>query len=213
MKRLLFGIASAVGMACGHPMCVAKGTRVTTRHGWRRVEEIQVGDEVIAIDPSTGNSEVTRVTFVRSAMRECGRLRVGDTTLTVTSDHPLFDPDARQFSPAGEWLLGQRSRLCAFDGELTLPVVITSREVFSGVFEVYDLTVESQFHTFVAEGFVVHNKPAPYCRTPDGGHVSPTDPADMRPLCTCSDGREGRWTCQGGGPAICLECGLPKDGG
>ncbi|MFZ5469358.1 MAG: Hint domain-containing protein [Myxococcota bacterium] len=172
-----------------------------------------MGDEVICVDPKTGAHALTRITHIRSAERECGALTFGNTTLTVTSDHPLFDPGDCSFHPAGDWMIGQRTQLWVFDGERVSEQRVTACEKFVGVNRVFDITVASAWHTFVAEGVVVHNKQPADCAIPDGGSTNLASPATERPVCQCDNSTQGRWTCtQSGGVAICSECGSPDAG-
>jgi hypothetical protein len=76
---------------------------------------------------------------------------------------------------------------------------------------VYDLTVEHEWHTFVANRVVVHNTTYQRCLFPDGG----TFLANVRPLCECPDGGTGRLSCSTTDEfVLCTSCGnfLP-DGG
>lgn len=206
------GLAAATAMSCGDGFaCVARGTRVSTPTGPRRVEDFAIGDALITVDPLTGESAVTHVTHIRSAQRECGALTFGDSALTVTSDHPLFDPQTRRFHPAGDWLTGARTRLLAFEGERTRDLEVAAHQRFVAVSQVFDLTVEHAWHTFVAEGIVVHNKQPPPCALPDGRFISVGISAEA---CTCSSGPSGVWSCPSGGTAVCARCGAAQgDGG
>ncbi|PZR14375.1 MAG: hypothetical protein DI536_09940 [Archangium gephyra] len=196
MKRWLLAAAATLSMSCG-PTCVARGTRIQTPRGQRRVEELAVGDEVIAVNPHTGEHEVTTITEIRFSDREHGALTIGNTTLHVTSDHPLFDPQTREFHPAGDWLLGLRTQLLAFDGDRP---EVTAMKPFAGIETVFDLTVASSLHTFVAEGIVVHNKTPLRCTLADGGFLLEGE------KCTCSDGTEGDLGCNNGKEV----CDCPK---
>ena len=197
MKRWLVGAAATLSVACGPTTCVARGTRIQTPRGQRRVEELVVGDEVIAVNPHTGEHEVTTITDVRFSDREHGAITFGATTLHVTSDHPLFDPQTREFHPAGDWLLGLRTQLLAFDGDM--PEVTVTR-TFAGIETVFDLTVASPLHTFVAEGIVVHNKQPIQCPLADGGVLYEGE------SCTCSDGSEHQLVCNNSNTV----CDCPK---
>jgi hypothetical protein len=189
---------------------------VSTPSGPRRVEDFVVGDLLITVDPLTGESAVTRVTHILTSQRECGALTFGDSTLTVTSDHPLFDPNTRQFHPAGDWLTGARVRLLAFDGEGTRAIEVSARQMFVSVSQVFDLTVEHAWHTFVAEGLVVHNKTDAgverSCDLPDAGLIIAGTVSNQP--CTCTNGSRGVWSCDAAGLlATCVQCGQPIDGG
>lgn len=81
---------------------------------------------------------------------------------------------------------------------------------FACIAQVFDLTVEHEWHTFLSEDLVVHNKQPPPCRLPSGTTLFEGE-ADTPP-CAC-DGSVGRFTCRGGS-LFCDDCGkvLP-DGG
>jgi hypothetical protein len=132
----------------------------------------------------------------------------------VTADHPLYDPLARGFFPAGDWLLGLRTHLLEIsDGRSSTPVRVEAFEAFTRLDEVFDLTVAHEWHTFIAEGIVVHNKQPANCSIPDGGSTNGGTPPELRPTCSCADGGVGRWSCEAsGGSATCLLCGQPDAG-
>lgn len=204
-NRWMAGWLAAASMSC---MCIARGTRVSTPAGPRRVEQLAVGDELIAVNPDTGEHAATVLVAVRKAQRECGALGFGSVTLTVTSDHPLFDPDTRQFHPAGDWLRGARSHLLAFDGQRTRAIEVTTRQLFVAVRAVFDLTVAHPWHTFVAEGLVVHNKSdaGVFCALPDGGLLASGGVSAQ--ACACAAGTRGVWSCESS-VATCVQCGQP----
>lgn len=211
MRHWLAGSAAALALSCGS--CVARGSRIRTPRSLRLVEALTIGDEVVAVNPHTGEHEVTTIVDVRSSEREHGSLVFEGSTLNVTSDHPLFDPETREFHPAGDWLLGLRTRLLSFDGEVTTPIDVKATRVFAGLEAVFDLTVASALHTFVAEGVVVHNKPQPSCRAPNGERAPFVGDPAARTTCRCADGGIGRWDCDRyGAEAECRECGLTDAG-
>lgn len=218
MRRWLAAAAAASSLGCGPFYCVARGTRVATPGGPRRVEGLRVGDEVFAVDPASGALAAAKLTAVRSARREVGSLQVAGRVLEVTSDHPLYDPDGAGFFPAGDWFLGRRERALWFDGERCRAVSVERALAFAGLAEVFDLTVDHPWHTFVAEGVVVHNKSPPLCQIdqPDAGWQSLRG-GESGGTCGCqsSDGGmapTGQWHCPaGGGTAACV-CGS-TDGG
>ncbi len=162
----LVAMSAMAQLAC----CIARGAKVKTPRGEVRIEDVAVGDEVIVVDAQTLEQHVGRVTAVRSAMREAGRL----DGLTLTSAHPLFDPEKKEWAPAGDWLLGVRATVQTVNG----PRRVARAERFVGVEEVFDLSVDHPLHTFVADGVVVHNKKnvsGRPCPGPDGGQVASTD--------------------------------------
>jgi hypothetical protein len=170
-KWLMMSAAMAALSSC----CVARGSKVKTPRGNRNVEELEVGDEIIVVDPNTLEQHVSSITAIRRAPRECGRLKFGSSSLTVTSAHPLFDPEECVWAPAGDWLLGVREMFVTETG----PMRVTIAERFVGVEDVFDLTVAHELHTFVVNEVVVHNKsPLPHnceTRTADGTQVTAGD--------------------------------------
>ena len=91
--------------------CVAEGTRVLTPEGPRPIESLKVGDLIYSVDEETGEKHSSAIIKIQSATREVGRLHFKGTSLTLTSDHPVYDPTERRYAPAGDWLLGHRARL------------------------------------------------------------------------------------------------------
>lgn len=154
--------------------------RVRTADGERPIESLAVGDLLVVVDPVNGARGVSRLCAIRTARRETIALSTATATLRCTSDHPLYDPLARQWAPAGDWALGHRTHLLAVSQEAVQPAPVLQRVVDAGVADVFDLTVEGEPHTFVAEGLVVHNKsplpPTVTCNVTlwDGGQRQPT---------------------------------------
>jgi hypothetical protein len=191
VKKLV--LAAAVGLAsCG---CIATGSMVLTPRGRRRIEELVPGDEVISIDPSTGERVATIVEATRTVKRETFVLKGDGWTLRCTSDHPLYDPLAREWAAAGDWLLHKRSALLFIDDEslATREVHITESTMDGVICELVDLSVAHELHNFVAEGILVHNKAKPpnVCATPSDGGT----PERERQQCTCADGGTGLTHC------------------
>lgn len=75
--------------------CFVAGTEILTTEGIKNIEDIQVGDWVIADDPTTpGEIEARQVTdtFVRqtSALVD---LYVDGEVISTTGEHPFWTPD------------------------------------------------------------------------------------------------------------------------
>nr|WP_318014029.1 polymorphic toxin-type HINT domain-containing protein [Oscillatoria salina] len=122
--------------------------------GEEEIEDIQVGDWVIADDPTTpGEIEARQVlqTFVRQTDLVID-LYVDGEVISVTEEHPFWVPslgwvEAEDLT-VGMWLQTDEETFVDIDGI----------EVREGEFEVYNFEVE-EFHTyFVSDlGLLVHN--------------------------------------------------------
>jgi RHS repeat-associated protein len=75
--------------------CFIAGTEIITRDGTKNIEDIRVGDYVLADDPNTlGEIEYKQVlqTFVRSATVTID-LYIDGEKITTTEEHPFWVPD------------------------------------------------------------------------------------------------------------------------
>lgn len=119
------------------------------------IEDIEVGDKVIATDPETGEQSARRVVHVWVHEDTLTDLKLDDgTALTTTEDHPFWSVDDQRFEPTdqlanGERVLGADGILVAVDGLDP----DTARVGFA-----YNLTVEG-LHTYRVgdDAILVHN--------------------------------------------------------
>lgn len=130
--------------------CIVRGTSIATPTGPRMVEELRVGDAILA-RLADGSTVPARVTGAVSAFaREHLVLTMDDgTKLRVTSAHPIATPHG--FTPAGKLAEGD------FVARENDAVTIASVRRVAGKVNVYDLSVEPG-NTFFASGVLVHNK-------------------------------------------------------
>lgn len=142
----------------GSTSCIARGMRVNTPAGLRRIEDLRVGDEVIAVDPRSGVTTVSRLVDRLPGILECGTLVVEGHTLTLTCDHPLYDPVAGGFFPASEWMTGERTTLAVLTKAGVREVAVGARVPYARIAEVFAVAIEHALHTFVVEGVVVRNE-------------------------------------------------------
>lgn len=195
MKNTVLAVTSALALSsCGAIFCIARGALVSTPRGKRRIEDLVVGDTVWCIDPETGERVEAPLVQVRSAKREIMRLEGEGFSLRCTTDHPLYDPVAKEWSAAGDWVLGKRTALLRVeDGAPPSVVHVSTRLISDGLGDVFDLSVEHALHNFVADGVLVHNKsparPARSCNNASG--------VSEREFSTCSlpDGGTGLTQC------------------
>ncbi|MBL8917380.1 MAG: hypothetical protein JNJ54_00850 [Myxococcaceae bacterium] len=142
----------------GSTSCIARGMRVNTPAGLRRIEDLRVGDEVIAVDPRSGATIVSHLIDRLPGILECGTLVVDGNPLTLTSDHPVFDPEARGFFPASEWMTGERQKVCVVTRTGVREVAVGARVPYARIAEVFSVAIEHPSHTFVVEGVVMRNE-------------------------------------------------------
>jgi hypothetical protein len=147
-----FGIAGTFG-------CFVAGTQIATPSGTRAIEELRLGDVVLAYDEHAGRvvPRPVTATFVHPD-HPVGALPLSDgRVLRVTSNHPIYLPDQQLYADAGELTGDERL--------LTLTASTQTSSLIAGAFQasateaatVYNITVAGE-HNYFAEGVLVHNK-------------------------------------------------------
>jgi len=153
-----FGDAGTTGFA-GSNSCFVAGTRITTPSGTRPIEELRIGDVVLAYDESTGRvvARAVTATFIHPD-QTVGALPLSDgRVLRVTANHPIYLPDQQRYADAGELTGDERL--------LSLSASARTSSMIAGAFQaaaadpvtVYNITVGGE-HNYFAEGVLVHNK-------------------------------------------------------
>ena len=129
--------------------CVVEGTSIETPDGPRPVEELAVGDPIVAYDVVGGRRVISRVELVWTAHSE--RIVALTNELRVSETHPVY--------AGGRWIAAGQitdgAELLTVNGRR---VRATPRREPVGA-TVYDLSV-SWPHTLFAGGVLVHNKAA-----------------------------------------------------
>jgi hypothetical protein len=151
--------------AGGGPQCFVAGTEILTTEGIKNIEDIRVGDWVIADDPTTPGGIVARQvleTFI-SETDALYDLYVDGEIISATGEHPFWTAD-KGWVEAADLIVG--SLLQTADGRI---VDVDRVEKRFGKFEVYNFNVEGIPTYFVSDlGILVHNvcdpnrKPAPF---------------------------------------------------
>jgi hypothetical protein len=136
------------------PACFVAGTEILTPEGEELIENIQVGDWVIADDPTTpGEIEARRVvqTFVRE-VSEVVDLYVDGEVITTTDEHPFWVPGTG-WVEAEDLQVGS---LLQTDEETFVDIDRIERR--EGKTTVYNFEVEG-FHTYFVSDLdvLVHN--------------------------------------------------------
>ena len=175
--------------------CFVAGTEILTVDGIKNIEDIQVGDWVIADDPTTpGEIEGQQVldTFVRETDALVD-LYVDGEAISTTGEHPFWVPDLG-WVEAKDLVVG--SLLQTEDGRIVDVDKIERRE---GNFKVYNFEVEGFPTYFVSElGVLVHNS----CYDPS--HPNRIDPTtlDLKELVNAANEPLGKGGLTKGGRAL-----------
>ncbi|AVH68152.1 polymorphic toxin-type HINT domain-containing protein [Nostoc sp. 'Peltigera membranacea cyanobiont' N6] len=134
--------------------CFVAGTEILTTEGIKNIEDIKVGDWVIADDPTTpGEIEARQVTdtFIRQTTALVD-LYVDGEVISTTGEHPFWTPD-KGWVEAKDLQVG--SLLQTEDGRVIDVDRVEKRE---GEFKVYNFKVENWHTYFVSDlGVLVHN--------------------------------------------------------
>ncbi|MFD5623950.1 polymorphic toxin-type HINT domain-containing protein [Streptomyces yangpuensis] len=189
------------------------GTRVRMADGTSKaIEDVKVGDKVLATDPQTGETAPKTVTativtpddkeFTDLTLTDDANPRGPPATLTSTSHHPHWNETRRQWLDAGDFLPGEQLRQP--DGT-TLTIQTTRTYPFAVT--THNLTVDD-FHTYYvlagATPVLVHNcevtdaarnSAAEYSALPGrqrpGGAVEAIQVKGYKPIVRTSDGGAG----------------------
>ncbi|MGH3391007.1 MAG: putative toxin, partial [Actinomadura sp.] len=147
----------------GTPVLLADGS-------YKPIEDVDIGDWVLAADPVTGRSGARQVTalITGTGVKRLVAVEITGTgpgghrtaTVTATEGHPFWDSGERRWVPAGELDGGDRLRTTAAGRSAT----VRATHEYTLVERVYNLTVDD-LHTYhvMAGGtpVLVHNSGAP----------------------------------------------------
>ena len=135
--------------------CFVAGTLVLTSEGLKKIEDIKIGDKVLATDTKTMKSEYKEVldTFVRKT-NELVHIYIGEEEIVTTTDHPFW-VKGKGFVPAMNLVIG--SKLINGEGHTVCVENILRESNHDGV-EVFNFKVEDYHTYYVGESCIlVHN--------------------------------------------------------
>ncbi|AVZ76213.1 type IV secretion protein Rhs [Streptomyces lunaelactis] len=152
--------ARLAGAGCNK--CFLAGTEVLMADGTtKNIEDVELGDQVLATDPETGESgprEVTRL-IVTEDDKHFNTLTIeaseGTEELTATHEHPFWSPSEGRWVEAAKLTRGMT--LLTDDGTT---VTVTGNHAFTKHARTYNLTVEDLHTYYVLAGqtpVLVHN--------------------------------------------------------
>ncbi|MFF4010641.1 polymorphic toxin-type HINT domain-containing protein [Streptomyces sp. NPDC001717] len=160
----------AFSVTCSTLNSFTAGTLVLMADGtYKKIEEIRVGDSVLATDPETGETSPKTVTaeIFTEDDKEFVDLTIstedGDRILTTTDHHPFWSDSTATWTDAGDLTPG--STLRTTDGHIAQ---LTSSLLYTAKQATYNLTVADLHTYYVLAGgtpVLVHNTTPP---TPGG---------------------------------------------
>ncbi|MEU9736469.1 polymorphic toxin-type HINT domain-containing protein [Streptomyces sp. NPDC048002] len=142
--------------------CFLAGTDVLMANGdTQDIEDVKVGDEVLATDPESGETGARKVThlIVTEHDKHFNELSIatpdGIEKLTATHEHPFWSPSQQDWIEAAE--LDSGMTLLTDEGTT---VIVTANRAFSRHARTYNLTVDDLHTYYVLAGqtpVLVHN--------------------------------------------------------
>ena len=190
----LQGAATTNVQAGKEPGCFVAGTEILTTEGLKKIEDIQVGDWVIADDPTTPG-EIEKHQVLDAYQREVTTLidiYIDGEVISATTEHPIWVVDKGWVEPKD---LQVGDKLQTEDGRI---VDVDKLERREGDFKVYNFHVEGIPTYFVSGlGILVHNNAncsriyAPTDKHKSGGWGTTMDLDDPTAAQALRDGIQG----------------------
>ena len=150
------GVVQATGATWGQSYfpCVLGDTKIWTAEGLKRADEIKPGDKLISHWKSRVRNSVRSV-FVNE-VAEIYRIILANGSMLECSSSHLLKVWHRLFIPAekvrvGDFVMISDGYTCGFSE-------VTMIEVVESYVKVYNFELKRQPHTYIANGFVSHNK-------------------------------------------------------
>ncbi|MGW1717508.1 polymorphic toxin-type HINT domain-containing protein [Streptomyces sp. NPDC002156] len=175
MQESLELIALGLGGGKYGCKCFLAGTDVLMADGKTKdIEDVEVGDKVVATDPETGKTGPREVThlIVTESDKYFNELSIaskdGVEHLTATHEHPFWSPSERKWMQAGALTPGMT--LLTNDGST---VIVIGNRAYAKHARTYNLTVDDLHTYYVLAGqtpVLVHNSD---CDLPEGYTSSP----------------------------------------
>jgi RHS repeat-associated protein len=132
--------------------CFVKGTLISTKEGFKKIEDIKIGDFVWSFNELENKNELKKVLDLSSkSVSEIIEIRAGATKIECTLEHPFYVD--------GNWVAAKDlkidNKLFLFDGST---VNIDFLEKYEKSEKVYNFEVEGNHNYFIADQqILVHN--------------------------------------------------------
>lgn len=193
LPSLLLSLGSLTMAGCWQDSCVARGTLINTPKGKRPIETLAVGDIIYSVNEATGEYIETKILHITSAFRECIAFCLPDgRRLLLTEDHIVYSPQRKSYLEAANWETDSEiTEVAVLSGSGKMVPTPLRVETGVGHFQVFDLTVDSEEHNFIANDILVHNK-LYQARCPS--ETTGRTVFDGAP-CVCDDGDGGEYFC------------------
>jgi len=142
----------AGGIVAHNKPCLLAGTPILMSDGsLKSIEQVQVGDSIMAFDEKTASFKEDKVS--KFFHHKADKYLIINDNFKVTPNHPVYS--SGKWIEIGSLVVGDN----LFNSEGKSVIIDSIREVSADTL-VYNLEV-NPYHTYVAGGFVVHNKPIP----------------------------------------------------
>ena len=164
LVSLLLVFFCCTGTAYARGGCFGTGTPILTPDGYKPIEQLSIGDQLVGLNVSNGQSEIETIGEIQIA--ETSDYYLINGTTQVTGTHPFYVEKAQ-----GSELI-QVHNLKVGDhliGETSTQIEITSIQHIQAPLTIYNLVEITPSHNFYADGVLVHNKGGGSASTGIGG--------------------------------------------
>ncbi len=158
-SSVLLGLGALLPGCEATTSCFRGPTHVSTASGPRRIDTLEVGDRVWAMDIET-QQVVLRTILHTHRFQVAAFLRLvfeDGRTIEVTDQHPFWDPSRHKWRAAGSLTAGFQALVWSESAGASRARLQSVETVQSTPVDVYDLTVDG-LSNFFAEQVLVHNK-------------------------------------------------------
>lgn len=140
------------------PTCFISGTKVWTPDGTKNIEDIEIGDTILAWNDLTEEVIETKVlNTIAEVVTSVYRISVGKDTLEVTGKHRMYLPSEERYEAVENLTAGDE--LLDVNGNTVRIKAIGQTE---GVYEVHNIEVDTYSNYFVGErGLLSYNMNIP----------------------------------------------------